>query len=170
MSTSKPAASGDWQYSVELPDVRLASAELYMINSLGTGPSTANQYTGTIDSGLRALAGGQYSFQITGYLAIQTGAAPNVIVDSDQSVRDMYAIVRLPSQGAPITVQLNRNGNAYATLQFALNAATNMSATTSGVVGGFGLPALRAGDQLSLDVTGVGTTTPGSDLSVIMRL
>jgi hypothetical protein len=38
------------------------------------------------------------------------------------------------------------------------------------VIGGFGLPAFTAGDQLSLDVTGVGTTNPGSDLTVIIRL
>jgi hypothetical protein len=38
------------------------------------------------------------------------------------------------------------------------------------VTGGFGLPALRAGDLLSLDVTGVGTTNPGSDLTFILRL
>jgi hypothetical protein len=43
-------------------------------------------------------------------------------------------------------------------------------ATTSSLVNGFGLPPLRAGDQLSLDVSGVGTTNPGSDLTVIMRL
>ena len=68
-----------------------------MTNALGDGAVTVNSYTGTIDSGLRTLAGGQYSFQISGYLAIQTNAAPAVIVDADRSVRDIYGIVtRLP--------------------------------------------------------------------------
>ncbi len=44
-------ASGDWQYKVALPSVRLASAELYMTNVLGDGAVTVNPYTGTIDSG-----------------------------------------------------------------------------------------------------------------------
>jgi hypothetical protein len=157
-------ASGDWKYDLDLPNVRLASVELYMTNSLGAGAVGANQYTGTIDSGLRTMAGGQFSFQITGYLAIQTGAAPNLVVDADRSVRDMYGIVRLAPTGAGISLQLNRNGAAYATVQFAAGA------TTSSVTGGFGLPALRAGDLLSLNVTGVGTTNPGSDLTFILRL
>ncbi len=159
-------ASGDWKYDLDLPNVRLASVELYMTNSLGAGAVGANQYTGTIDSGLRTMAGGQFSFQITGYLAIQTGAAPNLVVDADRSVRDMYGIVRLAPTGAGISLQLNRNGAAYgAPVQFAATGAT-----TSTVTGGFGLPALRAGDLLSLDVTGVGTTNPGSDLTFILRL
>jgi hypothetical protein len=120
--------------------------------------------TNSLDQGLRTLAGGQFSFQIAGYLAIQTGAAPNVIVDADRAVGDIYAVLRTPSGGAGVTLQLNLNGNPYTTVQFAPGAAV------SGVVSGFGLPVLHAGDQLSLDVVGVGTTNPGSDLTLVMRL
>jgi len=157
-------ASGEWNYSVELPDVRLASVELYMTNSLGAGAVGVNQFTGTNDSGLRTLAGGQYSFQITGYLAVQTGAAPNIIVDSSRAVGDIYAVLRGPSSGSGVTLELNLNGQPYATVQF------DPGTITSYVVPGFGLPVLTAGDQLSLDVTGVGTANPGSDLTVIVRL
>jgi len=157
-------ASGDWQSTVALPNVRLASVELYMTNSLGSGAVTANPYTGTIDNGLRTMAGGQYSFQISGYLALQTWAAPAVIVDADRSVRDIYGIVGTASTGAAIILQLNVNGAPYATVQFSAGE------TVSAVVGGFGLPALRAGDKLTMDVDGVGTTIPGSNLNLIMRL
>lgn len=157
-------ASGDWQYSVALPNVRLASTELYMTNAFGAGAATISCYTSTIDSGLRTMAGGQYSFQITGYLAIQTNAAPAIIVDADRSVRDMYGIVNTAPTGAPITLQINRNGALYATLQIPAGA------TTSNVVGGFGIPALRSGDLLTLNIAGVGATVPGSDLTLIMRL
>ncbi len=157
-------ASGDWKYSIAVPDVRLASAELYMTNALGAGATTVNPYTGTIDSGLRTLGGGQYSFQISGYLAIQTNAAPAVVVDADRSVRDIYGIVGTAPTGAAIVLQINRNGAPYVTLQIPSGAAI------SNVVGGFGLPAIRAGDLLSLNITGVGTTVPGSDLTVVIRL
>jgi hypothetical protein len=157
-------ASGDWQYSVTFPNVRLASAELYMTNGLGAGAISVNPYTSTIDSGLRTLGGGQYSFQITGYLAIQTNATPTVIVDSDRSVRDIYGIVGTAPAGAAIVLQINRNGASYATVQIPAGA------TISNVLGGFGLPALRADDLLSLNVTGVGTTVPGSDLTLVIRL
>ncbi len=156
--------SGDWQNNVALPNVRLASVELYMTNSLGDGAVTANSYTGTIDSGLRTMAGGQFSFQISGYLAVQTMAAPIVIVDADRSVRDIYGIVTTAPTGAPITLQLNQNGAPYATVVFAAGA------TVSGVVGGFGLPVLHAQDRLSLDIDGVGATIPGSNLNLILRL
>jgi hypothetical protein len=157
-------ASGDWKYSVTLPDVRLAGVELYMTNALGAGAVAVNSYTQTIDSGLRTLGGGQYSFQITGYLAIQTNAAPNIVVDSDRSVRDIYGMVLTAPTGAPIVLQINRNGAAYVTAQIPAGA------TLSNVVGGFGLPALRSGDILSLNITGVGTSIPGSDLTLVMRL
>jgi hypothetical protein len=157
-------ASGDWTYSLQLPGVRVASAELYMTNSLGDGAISTISLTGTNDNGLRTLGGGQFSFQITGYLAIQTGAAPNVIVDVDRVVGEIYAVLRTPSSGAGVTLQLNLNGSLYTTVQF------DLGATTSGIVDGFGLPVLHAGDQLSLDVVGVGTTNPGSDLTLVMLL
>ena len=144
-----------------------------MINSLERGSSavTINSYTGTIDSGLRTMAGGQFSFQITGYLALQNGAAPAIIVDANRSVRDIYGIVGLPAFGADIVLQLNRNSKPYATIDFPQGETSLLpGATTSTVVDGFGLPALSAGDQLTLDVTGVGTVSPGSNLTLIMRL
>jgi hypothetical protein len=157
-------ASGNWRYSVNLPNVRLAGADLFMTNSLGNGPKSSNTYTNTVDSGLRTMAGGQFSFQVSGYLALQENAAPVVIVDADRSVLDMFAIVRTASAGASIKLQIYRNAVLYATLECAPGA------TASNVLSGFGLPALRSGDQLSLTIASVGTTIPGSDLSVILRL
>jgi hypothetical protein len=157
-------SSGDWKYTVQLPGVRIASSEMYMTNSLGDGATATVSLTGSVDNGLRTLAGGQYSFQIAGYLAIQTGAAPNVIVDSNRIVGSIYGVLRTPSGGTGVTLQLNQNGNPYATVQF------DPGASVSGIVDGFGLPVLHAGDLLSLDVVGVGTTNPGSDLTLVMLL
>ncbi len=157
-------ASGDWQYTVELPNCRLATAECYLTNALGNGPLASNSYTESVDRGIRTASGGQYTYQIPGYLAIQTSAAPFIIVDADRAVRDLFGILGTAPTGAGVTLQVNRNGAAWATLQF------DPGHTTSTSVSGFGLPALRAGDQLSLDVTGVGTTSPGSDLTLRIRL
>jgi hypothetical protein len=157
-------ASGDWKSSVTLPNIRLASAEFYLTNALGDGAITANVYTGTNDFGLRTLAGGQFSFQITGYLAIQTNAAPIVVVDTDRAVRDIYGILSAPPVGAAMILQINCNGAPYATVQFADGS------TVSNTVDGFGMSPLRAGDHLSLNIGGVGTTVPGSDLTLIVRL
>lgn len=158
------SASGDWNYSVQLPGVRVATAELFMTNALGDGAVASVSLTNTDDDGMRTLAGGQYSFQITGYLAIQTGAAPNVIVDANRVVGSIYGVLRTPPGGGGVTLQLNLNGVLYTTVQF------DPGASVSGTVDGFGLPVLHAGDQLSLDVVGVGTTNPGSDLTLVMLL
>jgi len=157
-------ASGRWSGTVNLPNIRIASAELYMTNSFGAGPATVAPFTVTIDSGLRTLSGGQFSFQITGYLAVLSGAAPDIIVDAARTVRDIYAVLRDPSTGSGVTLELNRNGQPWTSIQF------DPGATISYVVPGFGLPVLNAGDRLSLDVTGVGTSNPGSDLTVMIRL
>lgn len=156
--------SGDWKYSLELPNVRIASVELSMTNALGNGAAAVNCYTSTVDNGLRSMGGGQYSFQIAGYLAVQTGAAPDVVVDADRSVRDIFGILRSASAGAGVTLQLNLNGAAFATMHF------DPGSTNSNIVEGFGLPPLRANDRISLDVTGVGVTNPGADLTLIFRL
>jgi hypothetical protein len=158
------SASGDWKYSLQLPGARLATAELFLTNSLGDGAVSTVSLTSSEDNGLRTLGGGQYSFQITGYLAIQTGAAPDVLVDVSRVVGQIYAVLRTGSSGAGVTLQLNLNGTPYTTVQF------EPGATTSGVVDGFGLPVLHSGDRLSLDVVGVGTNNPGSDLTLVMRL
>ena len=157
-------ASGDWKYSLQLPGVRVGAAELFLTNSLGDGAISTVSLTGSNDNGLRTLGGGQFSFQITGYLAIQTGAAPDVIVDVNRVVGEIYAILRTPASGAGVTLQLNLNGTLYTTVQF------SPGATTSNLVDGFGLPLLHAGDLISLDVVGVGTTNPGSDLTLVMSL
>jgi hypothetical protein len=158
-------ASGDWKYSVDLPNARLASAELYMTNSLGNGAIAVNAYTDTLTSGLRTLAGGQFSFQIAGYLAIQTGAAPDIIVDADRSVGEIFAVMR-GAADAIVSLQLNCNNQPYGeALVF-----DPPGSITSSSIDGFSLPVLRGGDKLSLDVTGVGATNPGNDLTVIVRL
>ena len=158
------AAAGSWSYFVDLPGVRMASAELFFTNLFGAGPVAVNNFTALRDFGLRTLAGGQFSFQITGFLAIQTGAAPDVLVDRDRCIGNIFATLRAPSIGATVNLQINVNGQLYGALQF------DAGETNSSSLRGFGLTTLRAGDRLSLDIVGVGTTSPGSDLTVIISL
>ena len=47
----------------------------------------------TTDEGLRTLAGGQLSIQVEGYLAMQTDAAPPLVVEDALAARDMFAVV-----------------------------------------------------------------------------
>jgi hypothetical protein len=160
-------ASGSYSNSIFLPDVRVGAAEFFVTNSFGGGPVATGSYGGTTDQGLRTLAGGQMSIQVEGYLAIQTDAAPPLVVESALAMRDMFAVVNEAPSGGAITMQLRQGSTVFGSLTIADGT------TTSNVVDGFGLAALAASAVVSLDILSVPTasgTLPGSDLTVIIRL
>jgi hypothetical protein len=118
---------------------------------------------------LRTLSGGQYSIEVDGFLAIENGVAPDLVMDSTHSVRDIYAVVRDAPSDSPILLRLNQtlpnqNPVVYCTLTILAAAVISNSQN------GFLLPPLASGARISLDITGVGGTNPGSDLTVIIRL
>jgi hypothetical protein len=157
-------ACGDWGYPMFLPNVKVASAELFVTNSVGPGATGAISLTQTVDCGLRTLAGGQYSLQVDGFLAIQTGAAPDLVVEGPHAVRDLFAIVKQAPVGGSVQIQVNYNGSTYSTLTIPDGG------TISNVVNGFGLPFLDAGYRISMDIISCGVDNPGSDLTVVIRL
>jgi hypothetical protein len=169
-------ASGSYSSSIFLPDVRVGAAEFFVTNVRGNSPVATASFGGTTDQGLRTLAGGQLSIQVEGHLAVQTDAAPPLIIDTESAVRDVFAVVsEAPSQptGASpgtntLQLQLRVGSTVYCTLNF------NDGATTSNAaVDGFGLAPLTAGALLSLDilsVNGAPNSLPGRDLTVTVRL
>ena len=92
----------------------------------------------TTDEGLRTLAGGQISIQVEGYLAIQTDAAPPLVVETALAARDIFAVVHEAPSGGAITLQLRQGSTVFCTLTIADGT------TISNVVNGFGLPPLAA--------------------------
>ncbi len=160
-------ASGAFSYSVFLPNVRIGAAELFMTNAVGGGLVAKAAFGATVDQGLRTLAGGQLSIQAQGYLAIQTGAAPPLVMEDSHIARDIFAVVREAPSGAAIELQLRQNSSVYCTLTIPDGQ------TISNVVSGFGLTPLAADALLDLDITSVPTaagTLPGRDLTVTIRL
>ena len=155
--------SGNWSFPLTLPDVRVASAELFVTNARGNSPSTVICLTGTSDNGLRTLSGGQYCIQVQGYLAIDQNAAPTLVIDRSHSVRDVFAVLGKPAD-ASVQLQLNVNGSPWCQL------AIPASQTISNSVDGNSLPPLQSGIQLTLAILAVGQTCPGSDLTVLIRL
>jgi Putative phage tail protein len=160
-------ASGSFSFPIFLPDVRISAADLFMTNSRGNGETGKASFTGFANDGLRTLSGGQMSIQVEGHLAIQTGAAPELVVDEGHSVRDIFASVRQAPTGVDVQLRLNINGEVYCTLTIPAG-----STTTPDTVDGFNLRPLRAMDRLSLDIVSVGqngSTSPGRDLTVTIR-
>ena len=153
------AASGAYSYPVRIPNVRIAAAEMFATNGRGNGLTHPVSFTNTVAGGLRTLSGGQLTFQVSGFLAIQANAVPPLTMESDSSVRDVSAKLGQASTGQQVVVRLNRNGAAYCDL-IVPPLATKSSATD-----GAALAALREGDVLTLDVVSVGhdaDTLPGT--------
>jgi hypothetical protein len=155
--------SGSWTYSVPLPDVRVASAELFVTNSIGNSPTGSIYLTHNDDQGLRTLSGGQYSIQVDGYLAVDSSAAPALVVEGSHAVRDVFAILGKAAD-APVQLQLNVDGAAYCVLTFAPGTIVSNSAD------GLTLPPLTSKAKITLSVLSVGQNNPGADLTVLIRL
>jgi hypothetical protein len=160
-------ASGSYAYPVYLPDVRVATAELFMTNSKGNSPVTRESFTATVSRGLRTLSGGQFTIQVEGLLAIQTNAAPPLSIEATHSVRDVFANISNAPTGGPITLQLTQNSQPFCGLTIPVGKLI------SNVVDGFALVPLTGGALLGLDiqsVTQTSDTAPGANLTVTVRL
>ena len=155
--------SGSWSYAITLPDVRVASAELFVTNRHGNSPTKSIYLTSTVDNGLRTFSGGQYTFQCDGFLAVDQNASPTLVVETAHTVRDVFGVLGTVAD-APVSVQLNLDGAAWCTLTFAPGMPTS-SATN-----GLSLEPLAMGAKLTLSVLSVGQTYPGADLTVVVRL
>ncbi|MFN3324148.1 MAG: phage tail protein [Bryobacteraceae bacterium] len=160
-------ASGSYTYRFSLPSVRIAVAELFVTNTRGSSEPARTSFTATSDFGLRTLAGGQYSIQVEGFLAVQHGAAPPVVIDESHSVRDIFARLREAPTDGPLVLELYQDEELYTTLSIPAGA------TQSNIVSGSLLPPLRADSELHLAILSVSHgegSNPGRDLTVVVRL
>jgi hypothetical protein len=155
--------SGSWTYPISMPDVRVASAELFVTNEVGNSPTGSIYLTNNDDRGLRTLSGGQYSIQVAGFLAVDSSVAPAIVVEASHAVRDVFAVLGTAAD-AQVQAQLNVNGAAYCVLTFAPGAIVSNSAA------GVTLPPLPSGAKVTLAVVSVGQNIPGADLTVLIRL
>ncbi len=155
--------SGSWTFPIAMPDLRVASAELFVTNEKGNSPTSSSSLTHNDDCGLRTLSGGQYSIQVDGYLAVEDTVAPPLVIEESHSVRDVYAVLGAPADSA-VQLQLKLNDSPYCTLNFA--AGSIVSDTVSGLT----VPPLVTGGKLTLSILAVGQVYPGADLTVLIRL
>ena len=133
-------ASGSYTYSIFLPDVRIGAAELFVTNVRGNSPVASASFGATSDQGLRTLAGGQLSIQVEGYLAIQTDAAPPLVIEiGARGARYFRGGERGAQRRTPIQLTLRQGSTVYCTLTIADGATMSTS------VDGFGLPPLASG-------------------------
>jgi hypothetical protein len=155
--------SGSWAFPIQLADARIASAELFVTNAKGNSSTASINLTHNDERGLRTLSGGQYSIQISGFLAVEQSAAPPLIVETPHAVKDVYAVMGRVAD-ADVQLQLNVDDNPYCTVTIPAGA------TASTAADGSRLAPLSAGAKITLSVLSVGLAVPGSDLTVLIRL
>jgi hypothetical protein len=153
-----------WARSIPLPSARLACVELELTNSIGNSPRGFANQSELADFGLRSLRGGQFEFQIEGVLGALDDAAPPLIVPEDVSIRDILAIVKQAPAGADLVVEIRQDGALIASLTIADGQTEAIPAP------GRDLPMLAESSRLTLNILGVGSNYPGSDLSVAIRV
>lgn len=160
-------ASQNYLHSMDLPEVRVAAAELFVTNAFGNSEAATQCYTSGTDGGLRTLSGGQFSFQVSGYLAVEQNAAPPLLVEANHAVRDIRATVSEAAGETAINMSILQNGVDYCDLTIAPGSLVSQ------IVDGVNLPPLVSGATLTLSITQVGqaaASSPGSDLTVTIRL
>ncbi len=160
-------ASGSYSRRIELPNSRIAAAEFYVTNDRGSSPTAFTAFTMTEEGGLRTMAGGQYTFQYDGELAVMESISPPLVVEATRAVRDVLARVERAPLGAPVTVRVSVDGATYEEL--VIPAGSIEAAPVSC----FDRSPLAEGAKLSISVISVGTdpnSYPGRGLTVTIRL
>ncbi|MEZ5365165.1 MAG: phage tail protein [Bryobacterales bacterium] len=153
-----------WAHNAVLPNARLACSTLELTNALGPSPIGKTSFTALVGGGLRSHHGGQLTFQIEGVFGVLDNATPVLSVQENLSIRDVYAVVKSAPLGADIDLAIRQDGELVATINIPAGA------TQSSPLSGVNLPYLAESATLTLDITAVGTTFPGADLTVTIRV
>ncbi len=163
-------ASINYLHTISVPDIRIAAGQFYVTNAFGNSQANQQCYTSEADGGLRTLSGGQFSIQVSGYLATQQNAAPPLLVEAFHAVRDLRAMISQPASGYTVSVDVLQNGTEYC------NMTIPSGTIASEPVDGSDLPPLQEGATITMNVTleviqgFQGSISPGRDLTVTIRL
>jgi hypothetical protein len=165
-------ASVNYLHTVSMPDIRICGADFFVTNAFGNSRSSQQCYTSAPDAGLRTLSGGQFSIQVSGYLATQQNAAPPLLIETSHAVRDVRATLTQAAMGYNVGIDILQDGAELCHLTIAPGD------TTSAILDGLALdlPFLNGGSALTANITldviqgFTGSISPGRDLTITLRL
>jgi WD40 repeat protein len=156
----------EFQYRFLFPNRRVASVELYLSNTKGTGPGQSVNFLGNGTNGLHTFEGATLILQVSGGLSVERDAASSVSIDRVRVVRDIQAFVDASPSGGSIAVVVKADGNPIATLRVPDGAVQSVSFVPAGTL------ALAEGSKVNIDIASVpqGTNTfSGKNLSLQIR-
>ena len=152
-------AWSNWVYRVPMRDYRVVAIELYVTNSIGRSASTTNLYSGTIDNGIRVLAGLKVQWSTDGILGVQSDVMPPYFLPQTSSFYRVHCEVRTAPVGASLVAVLYKTylGTKYTIATMTITTGN----TVSNYVSGLDVDAIWNSLPMSIDITSVGTTYPG---------
>src|SRR5581483_4306437 len=185
-------ASIDYIHTISLPDVRISVSQFFVTNAFGDSQARTVCYTNNPDGGLRTLSGGQFSMQVSGYLATQQNAAPPLLIEASHAVRDIRANLNQAATGYAVAIQVMQDGVPYCAMTIAPGNTMSGPPSQAGiypppwpsdgvfpapaVISGVTLPPLQKESAVTLNITLQvdpnfnGSPAPGRDLTVTIRL
>jgi len=107
-------------------------------------------------------------FSRAGTLLVVTGSGVYPVT-ANGTIRSIRAAVGTASTGASIICDVNKNGTTIFTTQANRPTIAANSTSTSGAATP-DITSVSAGDILSVDIDQVGSTTPGSDLTIVISI
>jgi hypothetical protein len=124
-----------------------------------------------VNSDMSALAAGikpTFVFTFAGSIFTYVSPAPAYVVPRAMTIEKAFAYVKTAPTGAAIICDININGTSIWNSNQA-NRVQVADAANSGTSSIIDTTSLSEGDILTMDVDQVGSTTPGSDLTVELR-
>ena len=125
----------------------------------GAVESTTVEAGGAVAAATQAQA---LILSVPGTLSIRSDAAPLVSLPEAKTPTGVVALVKQAPAGADLTCELAVAGSEWASV-------TIPDGETEARLGGSGLRQIGADQLIVLDITSVGTTFPGADLTVMIR-
>ena len=104
--------------------------------------------------------------QVDGTLAIGSDQAPIVALNASSTAVAVVACVKTAPIGAGLMVNINVGGFLW--LSLAIVAGDTAARATPAQIAAAG--AIAANSNVTLDIVAVGTTVPGSDLSIMIYM
>lgn len=157
--TNDVPATFSQQLNDRLRRIQLALSQLTSSSTSSGGGGSSTSTTGTIS--------GELILTVPGTLAVESNAAPALILPANTSFSTITLLVKQAPQGAPIEAQLYVAGAAWGPVLSIAENTTQASFTLSAPT------PIAANALIRLDITQVGATLtgqsfPGSDLTVML--
>lgn len=108
-----------------------------------------------------------YEVSIVGTLVIGTNIAPLLLVPQAMTIERVSVRVKGNPTGSPIIIDINKNGSTIWSNPD--NRVQIADGSSTGIQTVFNTTSLSVDDYLTIDIDDVGSTSPGTDLTIAIR-